>query len=102
MPTPFIPKRLSRVALSCRNPLYSGMMLMFLAALCYGEVTLGRALFLGLMIIGTLLGSTFEERQLQRTNREFFERYRTLNPNRYFPRLKIIFGSKEIINEFTK
>jgi hypothetical protein len=62
LPTPFVLKRLSRLSLSMRHPLYSGSLVKLFAVLLHGEVTIGRALYILQFIICTSLGSYFEER----------------------------------------
>ena len=57
MPTPFIMKRLSRIALCCRHPLYTGQLLSFSTSLFYKEITLGRLIFSVCWFLYVFIGS---------------------------------------------
>lgn len=62
MPTPFFLKRLSRIALSCRHPLYTGIMITLLGPLLHDTITLGRLIYALNFTLGVYVGSQLEER----------------------------------------
>jgi len=62
-PRPFEMKRLSRVALSCRNPLMTGMILAIISPLFYpliNGMSISRMYTSILYLLGTLMGVFFE------------------------------------------
>lgn len=71
VPGPFVMKTLSRVALSCRNPLMTGWLLFLTGPLLFPATTNGlkvSTLFLSsLFIAGVFTGVFFEQRELKRT-----------------------------------
>lgn len=66
-PVPFEMKHLSRVGLSCRNPIMTGFLFIFITPLFYGSVSLGRLVFSGIWAVSVVLGTIFEEIELRRS-----------------------------------
>lgn len=68
-PRPFEMKRLSRIALSCRNPLMTGNLLAIIAPLIYplgNGMCMSRMQATILFVFGTLMGVFFEQREVRK------------------------------------
>jgi hypothetical protein len=105
-PRPFVMKRLSRVALSCRNPLMTGQLMCILAPLLMHTkgLTLGSAHMSLLFIVGTFAGVFFEQREVERAlGYRAYGEYRRCVPNVLWPDWgRILFTSDEEITQLRK
>mmetsp|Transcript_6803 Transcript_6803/g.6036 ORF Transcript_6803/g.6036 Transcript_6803/m.6036 type:complete len:149 (+) Transcript_6803:325-771(+) len=99
VPLPFKPKKLSRLALSVRNPLYSTFFYILIGVVLAFPLTIGRVEFLVLFMISVIMGTLFEERKILREFPAYSE-YMIQIPNRWFVDVKrFFFMSDEALDE---
>jgi hypothetical protein len=102
MPRPFIMKHLSRVALSCRNPLMTGNLLTILSPLLYpcnpNGLSFSRLQCTLLFALGTLMGVYFEQREVQHAiGVKAYQKYCSVIKNAIVPDLRVLFWDTEDI-----
>lgn len=88
-PLAFKLKHLSNSALLCRHPMASGLLHLLLGSLCYGSVTYGRLLVVGMMAALSVIGVGMEERELWRN--EQYRKFAEQVPSRMIPDYRILF-----------
>ena len=98
-PRPFEMKRLSRVALSCRNPLMTGMILAIFSPLLYplsNGMSISRMLTSILYILGTLMGVYFEQREVKKSmGDKQYQAYCNIIPNALIPNISVLLFKSE-------
>lgn len=98
-PRPFEMKRLSRVALSCRNPLMTGMILAIISPLFYplsNGMSFSRMFTSILFIFGTLMGVFFEQREVSKAMGILqYQAYCNIIPNALIPNISVLFFKSE-------
>lgn len=97
VPVPFTMKNLSRIALSCRNSLMTGLLLIHIGPLVYpAPISLGRILFTAQFITGILMGTYFEQRELKNTlGHKAYSHYQSIIPNALIPDFSVLFVKSE-------
>jgi hypothetical protein len=99
-PRPFEMKNLSRVALSCRNPLMTGILLSIISPLIYPHasgMTVSRLQVTVLFTLGTLTGVFFEQREVRKAMGEKqYKAYCSVIPNAIIPDLRVLLFKNEV------
>jgi hypothetical protein len=102
-PLPFVMKNLSRVGLSCRNPLMTGELLVYLSSLIYPSrhgLTLGNVHINFMFLCGTLLGLYFEQMEVEKAlGRDAYADFCRMVPNVIFPNIAVFFKSDKEIKQ---
>ena len=98
-PRPFEMKRLSRVALSCRNPLMTGMILAIISPLFYplnNGMCISRMQTSVLYILGILMGVFFQQREVRKAmGPSQYQAYCKIIPNALIPNISVLFLKSE-------
>ena len=98
-PRPFEMKRLSRVALSCRNPLMTGMILAITSPLIYplsNGMSISRMQTSIIFIMGTLMGVFFEQTEVRKAmGTSQYQAYCNIIPNALIPNINVLFFKSE-------
>lgn len=96
-PLPFVMKKLSRVGLSCRNPLMTGELLVYLSSLLYPSphgLTVGNVHINAMFLCGTLLGLYFEQMEVEKAlGKQAYAKFCRVVPNVIIPNIAVFFKS---------
>jgi protein-S-isoprenylcysteine O-methyltransferase Ste14 len=80
----------------------SGLICVLIGTMMHGAITWGRILATSILIIGSLIGTRFEEKALIENVGKKYEKFMEHVPNSLIPDLMMLFYSDESLNEMRK